>query len=148
MRLALTLARRAADKGEVPIGCVVVHQGKTISRAANSVECRRDATRHAEMVAIRTAARKLKNWRLTGCAIYVTKEPCPMCAAALALARVDKIVFGVADPEMGACGSKLDLVTEGTLRARIDVVSGVLEHECRALLQDFFRLRRKSGRLK
>lgn len=139
MRKALQLAQRAADKGEIPIGCVLVREGRVIARGANEVESKLDATRHAEIIAMSRASRKLKNWRLSGCTVFVTKEPCPMCAGALALARVDRIVFGVSDPAMGGCGGKFNLVTDGSMRANIPVTGGVLGDECRKLLQKFFR---------
>lgn len=139
MRLALRLARRAGQKGEIPVGCVIVRDGRILARAANDVESRRDVTRHAELVALSKAARKLNNWRLSRCTVFVTKEPCPMCAGALALARVQRIVFGAPDPAMGGCGGRFNLVADGAMRARIPVTGGLLADECRQVLQEFFR---------
>ena len=145
MEEALRLARRAADEGEVPVGAVIVHEGRIIARAHNQVERLRDATAHAEMIAITQAAEALENWRLSGAEIYVTLEPCPMCAGAMVLSRVARIVYGADDPIAGACGSTFDIVSEKKLNHRIPVVKGVLGDRCADLLRDFFRARRASA---
>ncbi|MBI3987245.1 MAG: nucleoside deaminase [Lentisphaerae bacterium] len=132
MRLAIREARTAEENGDVPIGAIIV-QGRTIlGKAHNQVELLHDPTAHAEMIAITQAAGALGDWRLTDTVLYVTKEPCPMCAGAIALARIPRVVFGAADPRQG-----------GTLKIA-DVTGGVLEEECRALLQDFFKGLRKT----
>ena len=142
MRLALKEAEVARDEDEVPVGAVIIHDGRIIGKAHNQRERLRDPTAHAEMIAITQAAASLDRWRLTGATLYVTLEPCPMCAGALVLARIDRLVYGATDPKAGACGSLYDIVTDGRLNHRLDVISGVLEEECRSLLQDFFRGRR------
>jgi tRNA(adenine34) deaminase len=142
MRLALKEAEVARHEGEVPVGAVIIHEGRVIGKAHNQRERLRDPTAHAEMIAITQAAASLDRWRLTGATLYVTLEPCPMCAGALVLARIDRLVYGAADPKNGACGSLYDIVTDGRLNHRLEVISGVLEEECRNLLQNFFRGRR------
>jgi len=144
MEEALRLAARAAEAGEVPVGAVIVKDGRVLARAHNQVETLRDATAHAEMIAITQAAEALENWRLEGSELFVTLEPCPMCAGALVLSRVARIVYGAADPVAGACGSVFNIVDEKRLNHRIPVVKGVLGERCSALLKDFFRSRRKS----
>ncbi len=139
---ALKLAERAAEAGEVPVGAVIVHGGRIVARAHNQVEALRDATAHAEMIAITQAAEALENWRLEGAELYVTMEPCPMCAGALVLSRVSGIVYGADDPVAGACGSVFNIVDEKRLNHRIPVVRGVLSGRCAELLKSFFRSRR------
>ncbi len=146
MSEALRLAERAAEAGEVPVGAVIVHDGRVIGRAHNQVETLRDATAHAEMIAITQAAEALQNWRLEGAEIYVTMEPCPMCAGALVLSRMARIVYGAEDPVAGACGSVFDIVGEKRLNHRIPVVKGVLAGRSSDLLRSFFRSRRDSPR--
>lgn len=143
MEQALRLAARAAEAGEVPVGAVIVKDGRVLARAHNQVETLRDATAHAEMIAITQAAEALENWRLEGAELYVTLEPCPMCAGALVLSRVARIVYGADDPVAGACGSVFNIVDEKRLNHRIPVVKGVLGERCGTLLKDFFRSRRK-----
>ena len=145
MQRALELARRAANHEEVPVGAVLVRDGKILTEGANQVEARQDATAHAEMLAIAEAQALLKTWRLNGTTLYVTKEPCPMCAGALAHVRVDRIVFGIGDPKAGACGGAFDLFALPGLNHRCQVTPGVLRDESLALLQDFFRERRSNG---
>ena len=145
MEEALRLAGRAAEAGEVPVGAVIVKGGRILGRAHNQVEALRDATAHAEMIAITQAAEALGNWRLEGAEIYVTLEPCPMCAGALVLSRVARIVYGAADPLAGSCGSVFNIVDEKRLNHRIPVVKGVLGERCSALLKGFFRSRRKAA---
>ncbi len=142
MALALEEARRAMDDGEVPIGAVVVHEGEIIARAHNLREGLQDPVAHAEMLVLREAARKLHRWRLTGATLYVTLEPCAMCAGALVLARIDRLVYGADDPKAGACGSVFDIVREPRLNHRMEVLSGVFEEECRSVLKEFFTNRR------
>lgn len=138
MRLALALAGEAARAGEVPVGCVVVRDGKPVGRGRNRREERRDAVSHAETEAIRSACRRLGDWRLDGCTLYATLEPCPMCAGAILNARVSRVVFGARDRTFGACGGVTNLFMEDYPRPPA-VVGGVLEDECRALLEGFFR---------
>ena len=147
MREALRQARKAARQDEVPIGAVIVHQGSIIGRAWNQVETLKDATAHAEMLAITQAETSVGDWRLNDCTLYVTKEPCPMCAGAMVHARLGKVVFGVGDPKAGAAGSALNLLQFPTLNHRSDIVRGVREEECRQLLKNFFsEQRKKNGR--
>jgi tRNA(adenine34) deaminase len=142
MAEALRLAERAAEDGEVPVGAVIVKDGAILARAHNQVERLRDATAHAEMIAITQAAEALDNWRLEGAAIYVTLEPCPMCAGALVLSRMGRIVYGADDPVAGACGSVFNIVAEKKLNHRIPVVKGVLGDKSADLLKAFFKSRR------
>ena len=147
MRAALDAAREAALAGEVPVGAVVVHEGEAIAVAANRTLRDQDATAHAETLAVRAACELLGSWRLTGCTLYVTLEPCAMCAGALVLSRVDRVVFGAWDPKAGMAGSVEDLLRHRRLNHRPEVAAGVLAEECGALLSDFFRARRGSGSL-
>ncbi len=142
MREALRLANKAAMAGEVPIGAVVVCEGKIIGRAHNQVELLKDATAHAEMLALTQAEAAVGDWRLIDCDLYVTKEPCAMCAGALVHTRVRRVIFGCADPAAGAAGSVVNLLQMPTLNHRCDIAVGVLENECAAILKDFFRQRR------
>ena len=142
MRRALELARQARSREEVPVGAVLVRDGAILTEGANEVETRQDATAHAEMLAIHEAQALLKTWRLNGTTLYVTKEPCPMCAGALAHVRVDRIVFGVADPKAGACGGAFNLFDLPGLNHRCEITPGVLGDEALGLLQEFFRGRR------
>ena len=146
MRRALELARAAAAREEVPVGAVLVQSGTIVTEASNEVEARQDAMAHAEMLAIAEAQALLRTWRLTGTTLYVTKEPCPMCAGALAHVRVDRIVYGVGDPKAGACGGAFQLFDLPGLNHRCEITSGVLAAESRGLLQDFFRERRAEDR--
>jgi tRNA(adenine34) deaminase len=146
MRVALDEASLAASEGETPIGAVVVCDGVVVARAHNRRENDRDATAHAEMLAIRAASERLGRWRLTGCTVYVTLEPCPMCAGALQQARIDRLVYGAPDPKAGAVGSLLDLSSDERLNHRFEVTAGVLEQESADLLRSFFgRLRAEGG---
>jgi len=142
MREAMRLAERAAEAGEVPVGAVIVKEGRVLGRSGNQVEALRDATAHAEMIAITQAAEALDNWRLEGATVYVTLEPCAMCAGAMVLSRVSRIVYGADDPIAGACGSVFNVVGEKRLNHRIPVVKGVQAEACGALLKAFFRSRR------
>lgn len=133
----------AASFGDVPVGAVVVRDGVVIGRGHNRREQDNDPTAHAEVIAIRQAAEALGAWRLTGSTMYVTIEPCPMCAGALVLARVDRLVYGAADPKTGATGSLWNIVQDERLNHRLDVTAGVLESECRDLIRSFFQQRRE-----
>lgn len=145
VRAALGLARLAGERGEVPIGAVVVdEQGAVIGRGSNAREATHDPTAHAEVVSLREAAASRGSWRLDGCTLAVTLEPCPMCAGAAWLARVDRVVFGAWNEEYGAAGSLWDVLRDGRLNHRPEVVSGVLADECAAVLSEFFAGRRSS----
>ena len=147
MALALELAREAAAAGEVPVGCVVVSpDGEVIGRGRNLREETGDACAHAEVLAIREACARLGTWRLEGCTLYVTLEPCPMCAGAIANARVERVVFGAYDPKAGAYGSVFDL-NALPLNHHPAVVGGCLEPECRSVLTSYFRAKRKKETL-
>ncbi len=140
MQLALREARKAYDAKEVPVGAVIVREGKVIARAWNQVETLKDATAHAEMISLTSAQDAVGDWRLEGCTLYVTKEPCPMCAGAIVHCRPDRVVFGVSDPKGGAAGGWINLLESNPpLNHRCDVVSGVLQDECLGVLQSFFR---------
>lgn len=142
MRQALALARRAAEMGEVPVGAVVVRGGEVIGAAGNRRECDHRATAHAELLAIEQACEQVGSWRLSDCTLYVTLEPCPMCAGAIVNARVGRVVFGCKDARAGAMGSVLNLPTY-PLNHRPLCVYGVCESECRTVLQEFFAARRR-----
>jgi tRNA(adenine34) deaminase len=143
---ALRQAARALKADEVPIGAVITHAGHVIARAWNQVESLKDATAHAEMLAITQAENVLGDWRLTDCDLYVTKEPCPMCAGALVHSRVRRVIFGCSDPKGGAAGGLLNIVQHPSLNHRCEITSGVRLDECRSMLQAFFQQkRRKSG---
>jgi tRNA(adenine34) deaminase len=146
MRLALAEARRAAEAGEAPVGAVIADAGgRVIGRAMNQRETLRDPTAHAEMIAITQASEALGAWRLEGTTLYVTLEPCAMCAGAIVLARIPRVVYAAPDPKAGACGSVLDVVRHPALNHHPEVVSGVLAEEARELLAGFFRSRRGKG---
>jgi tRNA(adenine34) deaminase len=142
MALAIERAREAERHGDVPIGAVLARAGKPLASAGNERELRRDPTAHAEILAIRAAAEALGGWRLPDTTLYVTLEPCAMCAGAIVLARIPEVVYGAADPKAGAAGSVLDVLAEPALNHRPKVTGGVLEDECAALLQSFFAARR------
>ncbi len=142
MREALRQAQKANEAGEVPVGAVIVREGKIIARAYNQVELLKDATAHAEMLALTQAEAAVGDWRLTECDLYVTKEPCAMCAGALVHTRIRRVIFGCTDPVAGAAGSVMNLLQMPALNHRCDIASGVLQDECATILQDFFRKRR------
>jgi tRNA(adenine34) deaminase len=142
MRLALREAERALQHEDVPIGAVVVRGGEVLAAAHNERELRQDPTAHAEMIALREAARAVGSWRVLDTVIYVTLEPCVMCAGAIVLARVPRVVYGASDPKAGACGSVLDVLGEPRLNHRPEVAGGLLAQECGALLSSFFAERR------
>ncbi len=145
MREALALAREAGARGEVPVGAVAVLEGRVVGRGANAREGARDPTAHAELLAIQDAARTLGRWRLTGVTLFVTLEPCAMCAGAMVLARIDRLVYGASDPKAGAAGSLMDLSSDPRLNHRFPVERGILADEAGALLKAFFQARRGSG---
>ncbi|MFZ0034767.1 MAG: tRNA adenosine(34) deaminase TadA [Sedimentisphaerales bacterium] len=142
MKTAIEQAKIAEENGDVPIGAVIVHKNQIIAKAYNQREQLQDPTAHAEIIALTQAAAALENWHLNGCTMYVTLEPCPMCAGALVLARIDRLVYGCDDPKTGAVKSLYNIVTDGRLNHRLEVTSGVLSDECTALLQQFFQKRR------
>ena len=143
MDLALAEARSAFNEGEVPVGAVVTCGGEIIARAHNRVEAEQDASSHAEMLAMREAAKQLGGWRLSDCILCCTLEPCAMCAGALRLARIPMLVYGAADPRMGAVGSRYDLSSDPDIGPLPAVISGIKAQECQALLKDFFVMRRE-----
>ena len=142
MRLALREAERAIEHDDVPVGAVIVHDGEVVGAGHNERELRQDPSAHAEMIALREAARTFGSWRLLDAVLYVTLEPCTMCAGAIVLGRVPRVVYGAADPKAGAAGSVLDVLAEPRLNHRPDVAGGLLAPECAALLVDFFSSRR------
>jgi len=147
MKRALALSDRAAAEGEVPVGCLIVRGSEVVGEGWNRREAEQDPVAHAEIIAVRQAAKVVGFWRLEGCTCYVTLEPCPMCAGALVNARVERLVFGADDPKAGACGTLYDIVRDRRLNHRMDVKRGVLAEECGARLSDFFsRLRGQPSR--
>lgn len=146
MRHALRLARRAAERGEVPVGAVAVVAGRRVASASNRMESAADATAHAEMICLRSASRALRRWRLTDVTLYVTLEPCPMCASAMVLARLGRLVYAAPDPKKGADGSVYRLLDHPANNHRVSVTREVLADESRALLRTFFNGLRRPGR--
>ena len=142
MRLALREAERALEHEDVPIGCVIAHEGEVLAAAGNERELRGDPTAHAEVLALREASRALGEWRLSGTAVYVTLEPCAMCAGAIVLARIPRVVYGADDPKAGAAGSVFDVLAEPRLNHRPEVAAGLLAGESAELLRRFFAVRR------
>ncbi len=145
MAEAITIARAAATAGEIPVGAVVVHEGRIIGRGGNRPIAHHDPTAHAEIIALREAAAELGNYRLPGCTLFVTLEPCCMCAGAIMHARLAKLVFGARDPKTGACGSVVDLMRETRLNHHTEVTGGVLADACGEMLSSFFSSRRRSA---
>ncbi len=148
MRIAMREAARAAEIGEVPVGAIAVQNGKVIGRGYNQVELLKDATAHAEMIVMTQASSAKNDWRLDDVTIYVTKEPCPMCAGAMVNARVKRVVYGLCDPRSGGAGGALNITQHEGMLHRVEVTSGFLEEECKAMFQAFFksvRQRRKNG---
>jgi len=145
MSEALKEAQKAFDEDEVPVGAVIVHEGRIIARGHNQIERLKDPTAHAEIIAITSAANYLGTKWLNGSSLYVTIEPCSMCAGAMVLARVKSLCFGASDPKTGACGSIIDIANHKKLNHRIKVTRGILEAECGSLLKDFFRKKRKKS---
>ena len=142
MRMAIDQAYIAEENGDVPIGCVIVHEDRVIAKAYNQREQLHDPTAHAEIVALTQAADFIGNWRLHGCTLYVTLEPCPMCAGALVLGRLDRVVYGTNDPKTGAVRSLYQLVEDSRLNHQLEVTCGVMQDECKKQLQAFFQRRR------
>ncbi|MDL2225875.1 tRNA adenosine(34) deaminase TadA [Eubacteriales bacterium OttesenSCG-928-M02] len=146
MRAAIQQAKKAASLDEVPVGAVVVYDGKIIARGYNQRERKKDPTAHAELIAVKRAAKRLGDWRLTGCTVYVTLEPCPMCAGVMVNARVQRVVFGGYDPKAGYGGTLHNAMQDAALNHRCAVSGGVLEAECAALLTSFFREKRQRNK--
>ena len=142
MAVALVEAKEAERHGDVPIGATIYRDGELLARAGNERELRKDPTAHAEVLAIRAAAERLGGWRLPGTTLYVTLEPCAMCAGAIVLARIPTVVFGTADPKAGAAGSILDILSEPALNHRPEVIQGIRQEECAQVLREFFASRR------
>lgn len=142
MRFAIELAQQAATAGEVPVGAIVVKDGVVIGRGGNSPIDTHDPTAHAEIAALRDAAKNLGNYRLAECSLYVTLEPCAMCTGAIQHARIARLIYGASDPKTGACGSVVNLMAEARLNHHTEVFSGILAQECGELLSDFFKQRR------
>lgn len=140
---ALSEAEKAAAAGEVPVGAVIVRNGEIIGRGHNTIESSCDPTAHAEITAIRQAASALGGWRLTGCSMYVTVEPCSMCAGAIVWARIEKLFIGTMDPKAGACGSVFNIPQEKKLNHYVEIETGIMQEECSFLMKDFFRRLRK-----
>jgi tRNA(adenine34) deaminase len=145
MKVAIAEAAVAEENGDVPIGAVIVYNNQIIGKACNQREQLKDPTAHAEIIALTQAAAFMQSWRLQGCTIYVTLEPCSMCAGALVLARMDRLVYGCDDPKAGACGSLYDIVRDERLNHRLEVTSGVLQEQYREQLQKFFERRRNEN---
>ena len=143
MKEALKEAKKAYEKLEVPVGCVIVYDGKIIARAHNQKETKFDTTNHAEILAIQKASKKLKSWRLLDCEMYMTLEPCPMCAGAIINSRIKKIYIGTMDQKTGAAGSVLNLFKDYKFNHNVEVETGVLKEECEGILKDFFKMLRK-----
>ncbi|UCE65031.1 MAG: nucleoside deaminase [Candidatus Zixiibacteriota bacterium] len=144
MAEALKEATKAGKEDEVPVGCVIVHEGKIIGRGHNRTLALQDPTAHAEILAITAASEHLNSWRLSGCTVYGTIEPCIMCAGALVLARVDRLVYGATDPKFGACESLYNIVQDTRLNHRIPVSGGILKDQCAKIMQEFFRKKRRN----
>lgn len=139
MQEALDQAQEAAEAGEVPVGAVIVRDGQIIAKAHNMTEQMKDPTAHAEILAIRQAAKALGGWRLTGCQMFVTTEPCSMCAGAIVWARIEKLYIGTMDPKAGACGSVFNIPQEEKLNHRVEIENGLMEEECSQLMKTFFK---------
>lgn len=139
MKEALKEAKRSYQKDEIPVGAVIVKEGKIIARGHNIKETKTDPTKHAEIIAIQKASKKLQTWRLSGCTMYVTLEPCSMCAGSLIQARIDKVVIGTMDEKTGACGSVLNLLSDYKFNHTVQVETGIMQEECKKILQQFFK---------
>ncbi|SMO93592.1 tRNA adenosine(34) deaminase TadA [Melghirimyces algeriensis] len=148
MKEAMAEAEKAERIGEVPIGAVIIQNGEIVGRGYNLRETDGDPTAHAEMIAIRQAAQQLGDWRLTGCHLYVTLEPCPMCSGAIILARLDSVVYGAYDPKAGCAGTLMNLLQDTRFNHQPEVINGIMEEECAELLTDFFRKLRKRKSIK
>lgn len=143
MRMAIDEAKKAESIGEVPIGAIIVKEDKVIATAYNMRETRNDPTAHAEILAIQAASQSLGGWRLTGCTLYVTLEPCPMCAGAIVQSRISKVVYGAKDPKAGCAGTLMDLLQDSRFNHQVEHLSGIAEEECGGLLKSFFRALRR-----
>ncbi|MCI6820482.1 MAG: tRNA adenosine(34) deaminase TadA [Clostridiales bacterium] len=143
MKEALAEAKKAAAAGEVPVGAVIVKDGEIIGRGHNETETAKDPTAHAEMIAIRQAAKNLGGWRLTGCTMYVTTEPCSMCAGAIVWSRISRLFIGTMDPKSGACGSVFNIPQESRLNHFVEIETGLMQEECSSLMKSFFKELRK-----
>lgn len=143
MRSALREAQKAYKKLEIPVGAIIVKDGKIIARGYNSKEEKKDTTNHAEIIAIKKASKKLQNWRLNGCEMYVTLEPCAMCAGAIINSRIDKIYIGAMDQKTGACGSVLNLLEDYKFNHKVEIKYGIMQQECEQILKTFFKELRK-----
>ena len=139
MKEALKEAKKSYQKEEIPVGAVIVKDGKIIARGHNIKETKTDPTKHAEIIAIQKASKKLQTWRLSGCTMYVTLEPCSMCAGSLIQARIDKVVIGTMDEKTGACGSVLNLLSDYKFNHTVQVETGIMQEECKTILQQFFK---------
>lgn len=148
MRMALREAEQAAIEGEVPCGAVIVLEDNVIGKAHNQTECLKDPTAHAEILAITQATQAVGNWRLNGAVMYVTKEPCPMCAGALVLSRIKKVIWGMTDPVRGGAVSRFQILNTADLNHAVEVETGLMEPECTAVMQEFFKDLRKSSKLR
>ena len=146
MKYAYLEAVKAYDRDEVPVGCVIIFQDSIIAKAYNQVESLKDPTAHCEILAITSAASYLNSKQLTGCSMYVTLEPCSMCAGALILAKIDNLFIGTPDPKSGACGSVINIANNKSLNHKIKIYSGILEKECSEILKEFFKEKRKSSK--
>ena len=147
MKEALKEAKKAYDKEEIPVGAVIVRDDKIIARGHNIKELKKDATKHAEIIAIQKASKNMEAWRLEGCTLYVTLEPCAMCAGALIQSRIKKVVIGTMDNKTGACGSVLNLLEDYKFNHQVEIETGIMETECREILQQFFKeLRKKKSK--
>lgn len=147
MKEALKEAKKAYEKEEIPVGAIIVKDNKIIARAYNVKEEKKDTTKHAEIIAIQKASKKLESWRLTDCDIYVTLEPCSMCAGALIQSRIRKVYIGTMDKKTGACGSVLNLLEDYKFNHKVEVENGILEEECKKILKEFFKeLRNKKNK--
>ncbi|MCQ2097444.1 MAG: tRNA adenosine(34) deaminase TadA [Fibrobacter sp.] len=146
MRMALREAEKAFEEKEIPIGCVIVKDGVVIGKGHNQIEMLKDATAHAEILTIGTASNALDNWRLDGCTLYVTLEPCPMCAGAILNSRISRVVYGSPDTRFGGCGTTIDVITDNALKRPVPVTGGILADECLGILKSFFqRMRLEKG---
>lgn len=148
MKEALKQAQKAYEKGEIPVGAIIVKQNKIIARAYNEKETKQDTTKHAEIIAIQKASKKLKTWRLTDCEMYVTLEPCSMCAGALIQARLKKVYIGTMDQKTGSCGSVLNLLEDYTFNHKVEIETGIMQKECEDLLKKFFKELRQKKKVK
>ena len=143
MKEALKEAKKAYNKLEIPVGAIIIKEGKIIARAHNMKETKKDATKHAEIIAIQKASKKLENWRLNNCEMFVTLEPCSMCAGAIINSRIKKIYIGTSDEKTGACGSVLNLLEDYTFNHKVELEKGIMKNECEKILKDFFKNLRK-----